>query len=307
MSTPKAKTQPKVRSRSTMAPKPQFREVTAVATFANPWEGDEAGEIEAIRAGKWHPSSVDFSAVANAPNAGSKVPLTEVYDVENIGRLAGALAYTMRNGQQQVRPHGEVKRFNLISHGAPGLIALSGRLTRDGACYLGDRHKEQDGEPGKRTQIDEAALLWLSGEEIENDGDGRGKKTLDAARAAFAKDGAELWLILCRAAGGVASEVGEGTNLARRLRDVFKVTVVAFSTEVWYWPLDELPANVKHPRIPSRDWTSIGEHGEHGRGYLSYVEAYYQHHGEKRRLGWHMESAKKVFEYPAAKVAPAKK
>jgi hypothetical protein len=290
-----------------MAAKPQFREVTAIAGFANPWSGDEGGEIEAIRAGKWHPSSDDFRAVAHAPNLGSKVPLTEVYDVHSVGSLAGALAYTLRSGPQKPRPHGEVKRFNLISHGAPGLIALAGRLARDGSCYLGDRSLEKDGHPELRTQIDEAALLWLSGEEIANDGDTRGKETLDRARAAFA-EAAELWLILCRAGGGRASEVGEGTNLARRLRDVFKVTVVAFSTEVWYWPLHDLPPGpLKHPRIPSRDWTSIGEHGEQGRGYLSYVEAFYDHHGDNRRVGWHMESAKKVFPYPATTPPPAKK
>jgi len=289
----------KAQRKVVVAKKPQVHEVTAIARFENPWAGDEHGEMEAIRAGKWHPSMVDFDAVANTPNQLLKSTQTHIAEVTTIGTLAGALIKMRRKKDFVDRPDGVVKRLNIISHGMPGLIALAGKLDKSGACYLGDATLERENgalKPYKRTQIDDGALSWLAGEDPE---DQTGKELLDKMRAKFTHEGAEIWLILCRGGGGVSDlGVGAGAILARKLRDVFRVKVIAFATDIWYWP-----DMGKH--ITSRNVTSIGERGERGLGYPSLVEAYYTDHGQKRRLGWHMNGS--IKEFPAPSPAPAKK
>jgi hypothetical protein len=169
----------KIRKKSTPVVLPRSVEVTVVAKFERPWKNDR-DEILVLDRGKWHPTSVDFLTVANVPNQ-IHPKLTDVLQIETLGQLIGALKTDM-NGRE--RPDHTVKRLNIISHGQPGLVALSGTVAADGRCMLGGGSDDHAND----RRIDEFALNWLNNDE-------RGRGFREIARQKLHKD-AEIWLIL---------------------------------------------------------------------------------------------------------------
>jgi hypothetical protein len=146
------------RRRTTPAKVHRHEEVTLVADYESPWKDNERAEIAVIEADRWHPTIVDFKAVANTPNLAGPTPIIDVVTIGTLGELAGAVENAKdASGKEVERPGRCVPRLNLISHGLPGLVSTSGTVAANGDCDLGrgDRSASAKG-------LDERTLEWLN-------------------------------------------------------------------------------------------------------------------------------------------------
>jgi hypothetical protein len=242
------------RKKHTSVQPPILVELTMVAQFSGPWKVDDPEEVAAIQARRWHPTTMDFEAVANTPNAGFKLATT-VQFVRDVDELIGQIYYQNYKAKI-VRPNQNLGRVNLISHGGKGVFALSGQVHTDGSVHLGDG----DANPRYDQRIDERTLEWFNTDEV-----GRTYRTMIREKL---HPKAEFWLILCNGAC-----VGKSYIAAQELANTFGRTVRAYADEVWCHP-DRSGAN-NHIQchggdaacIMGRNMTSIGENGTQGRGY----------------------------------------
>jgi hypothetical protein len=220
-------------------------ELTLVASYGSPWKGNLAAEIEATATkGKWHPTSIDFYAVAHTPNYGRR-NATLVREVNNVDSLIGAITKTPC-------PNGGIGRLNVISHGTDGICSLHGEVRANGYVTIGRGHAN----PREDERIDGATLEWFNTNDV-------GRTYRDMIRAKL-NSKAEIWLIMCKSAG-----IGDSFVVARELAETFGVRVMGYNSEVWYHPDDGLACPVGVPAcVDGRNRTSIGENGKQGRGYF---------------------------------------
>ena len=268
------------RKKTTSAAPPHLVEVTLVAYYPSPWKND-AEEVAALAQDRWHPTSKDFYAVAHTPNQGRR-NATIVREVNNVNTFFGAIKYEDCDAKKE-RPNGSIGRLNLISHGGKGVFSLSGTVRSNGLVFTGrgsENHMIDE-------MIDDDTLEWFNQ-------DAYGKQCRDEIRAKL-NPKAELWLILCNAAG-----LGPSHNLSRRLAKTFNVTVRAYNKEVWYYPDQANPQNqIRCPIgaiacLNGRNLTSVGrddppkEHSEKGRGYFCQVKVPHDF------AGTHMRNAERI-------------
>src|SRR4051794_2596118 len=115
------------RRRTTPFHQPRAREISVLADFPNPWNGNAAAEYRAWqRDGNWHPHTQDFAAVAQCPNR-LRPHLTEVITVDSVGGFFNAVTTVGGNGRED-RPDRSIKRLNIFAHGAPGIVSLRGHI-----------------------------------------------------------------------------------------------------------------------------------------------------------------------------------
>jgi len=147
-----------------------------------------------------------------------------------------------------------VRRVNLIGHGNPGLLGLTGTL---------DFREEQGGvRLGEALSIDHlnnqgfgrVTARWLNEDE-------EGIPFRDRIRRVLTDD-AEFALILCHS-GDV-----EGQFLMRTMADVFRTVMLGFQASIVYHPA----LNAQRTRIVDRRMTSVGFEGGTGAGYKCKTE-----------------------------------
>jgi hypothetical protein len=230
-------------------------EVTVIASYPRPraWGafGTSAGDAVEIRlagAKTWHPTTDNFRIVAGTPNQFKK-GLTEVFDISTVGEFIGA--FTQKNGKD--RPAKSVGRVNIVAHGNPGLIGLSGSLDDAGNVSLANSRRETASDPFAPSSgggLDASVASWLNGS---------GKPFRTLARNVL-RDDAELHLILCN--GGL----GRGLALMQDLALSLNLVVRGFSDAVF------CHFTFAGQRILERNITSIGENGSQGKGYQCFVK-----------------------------------
>ncbi len=112
--------------------------LTLVAKFARPieWKSPK-NEIAAIRAGKWHPTDVDFLEMAKwmTEDHAFGARTHKIVRISLLGDMLFALAAS--------KP-GSVGRVNLITHAMSGAIALRGTVETDGEVWLGGDEDPQN-------------------------------------------------------------------------------------------------------------------------------------------------------------------
>ena len=225
---------------------PQPIEISAIGRYPVPAAWSSAvTELAVLAAGKWHPTTVDFEAVADVPNKPKRRTL--VTEVGMFSELLGVISKTM-NGA--VRPNASIARLNIITHANPGVIGLSGTVADDGSCRV---EPFDINDPLNSEGIDSSAMSWL---------DTTGQSLRDDARTKFAP-GAEIWLLVCNGA-----TVGPSMLLAGDMARTFQVPVVAYNHPLHYWP----EKNASGTQITKRCVTSIGPSGTKGDGYFCWVK-----------------------------------
>jgi hypothetical protein len=251
----------KRRKHTSVAP-PRLIELTLVARFQSPWTSESEEAAATQIEGRWHPSIVDFEAVANTPNRGFRYA-TIVQHVSNVGEMIARIWYkdSDEKNPKIPRPNCNLGRLNIITHGDDGVIALSGTLDRNGKCQLGD------GDTNSRydKRIDARTLEWFNTDEV-------GRTYRDMIREKLHPT-AEIWLILCKGAC-----IGRSFELARDLANTFGVSVRGYTKEVWYEP--DLASNgtrivcgdADPACVGGRNRISIGKGGGVGRGYFCMVK-----------------------------------
>jgi hypothetical protein len=200
----------------------RLTELTLVARFPSPWHTNDPDEAKAtLQKGRWHPSSVDFVAVATTPNLGQR-SATTVFHAGSVDELIVRICYKdsdSANPKVQ-RPDHNLGRINIITHGNDGVIALSGKLDKSGHCHLGD---PDPNNPRFDQRIDGRTLEWFNTDKI-------GRAYRNMIRQKLHRT-AEIWLVMCNGAC-----IGKSFELARELANTFGVTVRGYTQEVWYSP-----------------------------------------------------------------------
>ncbi|OGR95113.1 MAG: hypothetical protein A2V88_17905 [Elusimicrobia bacterium RBG_16_66_12] len=246
-------------------------EVTLVANFPRPtaWGArgkatGDAAEIAVMKTGKWHPTVDDFMEVAQVPSTGQKRRLTEIFTVDNVGEMLGAIL-DLGSGNKARRKKHSIKRLNLISHGIaqlgkPALYGLGGTIADNGDCSINLSVAETPQDPNgpMRGGLDESVLNWL---------DTTAKSLRDDCRARFREDG-EIGLVLCNSGGvplGFSSQ-----QLMPKLGQTFNVRVRGFDDEIYY---DNTFDGAKN-RFTDRNQTKIGRSSSNpsGIGYFCEVK-----------------------------------
>jgi hypothetical protein len=222
-------------------------ELTVVATFPRPkaWGVGDKKEIAVLNAGNWHPTEKDLLAVAHTPNLISSTrqvlrspPRTEVLRIGNVSELLGAI--TKKGGRS--RPDGSIRRLNIISHGDPGIIGLTGEVDASGNVFF---KPSNHASPLDSETLDDGVLSLLN--------EGALCSLRDQARAKFSKDG-EIALILCNGGAG---------PIKFTLGQTFGVRVKAYSDAVHYEPV----LNKAGTQIIQRNLTSKTKKGPFRPGY----------------------------------------
>jgi hypothetical protein len=191
-------------------------ELSLIASYDMPWDGNLKAEIKAAQDKRWHPGSVSFETVANTPNVGSK-KRTEVVTVDSVMSMLGAILDSDAKGDTR-RKDDSITRVNIFAHGNPGLIGLSGRLDGD-TIMMNPHDSDEKGRPIGALAFD--AMVWLN----EDD---EGRLIRDTVRRKFTA-GAEILLFLCN--GGL----GRGVTLAMDLSQCFNVRVLGYAEPIGYY------------------------------------------------------------------------
>jgi hypothetical protein len=230
-------------------------EVSAISSYPRPkaWGafGTAAGDLAEINASRtqgshWSPTTDYFRIVAQTPHQ-HKAGITQIFEIATVGEMLGAM---LRDTKGKDRPKHSIRRFNILAHGNPGLIGLSGDVSDTGDVTF----VSVNNEPSDRLnwhRIDTSVINFLNGQ---------GKSVRDQVREKFVPNG-EIALILC--GGGV----GQGLLLALDLARTFHVTVRAYKEEIFY----QFDFNQSTNRIIDRNITSVGQSGTQGKGYLCFV------------------------------------
>ncbi|NHZ91103.1 hypothetical protein F2P45_19070 [Massilia sp. CCM 8733] len=198
-------------------------ELTFVASFTSEFATQTAQfERDQAKAGQWAPALKDFLAVAvvDTPQPGKAI-----FEVSGFMEMLGAILFVnpSKPKTSAFRPAQSVKRVNIITHGNPGLIALSGSVDKTGAVKLATH---PSAGPDLQGPIDVAAVQMANNPGLYLD---NGEALVQSLRDRFAPD-AEIFLIACNSASGTA------LPLMQDLKGLFKVTIRAYSKEIAYCP-----------------------------------------------------------------------
>jgi hypothetical protein len=198
-------------------------EITIVAKFPNAYATpDTQEERDQAKAGKWAPARRDFMAVAavDTPEPGKAI-----FEVDDVMAMFGAILFVDPKAPDKsaFRPAQSLKRVNIISHGNPGIIAMSGTVDKQGGVMLSVRGPNDGDLTGP---LDIASVQAASNPNILL---ANGKPLALSLRDRFAPD-AEIYLLACHTGMGMA------VLLMKDMKDLFKVKIQAFSEEIAFCP-----------------------------------------------------------------------
>lgn len=224
-------------------------EVSGVCVYPFPDDVKPSQEVEALAAGMWAPTTQDMEAVAHTPSGNKRPALTEVRRIGDLNELIALFVLDARGKDRQPR---SVRRVNIIGHGAPGLIGLSGTVNftePDGGVRLLTPNSADPLSGG----FDRSTAKWL-------DEDEEGKSHRDRIRRVLTDD-AEIALILCHSA------LLDGEFLMRTMAETFRATILGFTDAIFYHPR----VNAARTALVDRRITSHGREGARGPGYKCWV------------------------------------
>jgi hypothetical protein len=232
-------------SKNIVAGPDQGIEITLVCEYEV--DDTKMSEVAALAAGHWSPATKDFVAVAGTPNGPIK---PEIRTISNLREFISAI--TLDSNGKPRKPR-SVRRVNIIGHGEPALIGLSGTVNYDtGAVGLGVENTADylSGEGFGR-----ATTQWLNK-------DDEGIRYRDQMRKVLTND-AEVALVMCD------SGALDGAWLMETMSETFIAKVSGYLDPIVYHP----GLNSAGTAIVERRQTSIGEKGQIGLGYRSWVPA----------------------------------
>jgi hypothetical protein len=215
-------------------------EITIVARFPDPYATpDTQEERDKATTGRWAPSLRDFLAVAavDTPKPGEAI-----FEAATFLEMLSAILFTnpADPNKSSFRPRQSVKRVNIISHGNPGLIAMSGTVDKEGVVMLHTRGAGANDLSGAidiaavQTALDPTLLL------------GNGKPLAQSLRDRMSPD-AEIYLLACH------TGMGGSLPLIQDMQRLFKTRIRAFSKEIAYCP------SLGTTHIIDRAFTAVGD------------------------------------------------
>ncbi len=214
-------------------------ELTIVASFPDPYGGqDTQEERDKSTQSKWAPSTRDFLAVAavDTPDPGRAI-----FEVHQFMEMISAILFVKpaEPAKSAFRPKQSIRRINIITHGNPGLIAMSGTVDKTGVVMLRTRAPGGDDLSGPidvaavQAAMNPLALLPNNASLLQSL---RDRMTADA----------EIFLYACH------SGMGGSLPLIQDINRLFMVRVRAFRDEIAYCP------QINASRIIDRAFTAIG-------------------------------------------------
>lgn len=230
---------PVVAARKAAGQPAALTELTIIASFPDAYATPNTQqERDQAVAAKWAPARRDFKAVAevNTPE-----PTKAIFEVSSFLEAISAILFVdpSKPNTSAFRPVQSIKRVNIISHGNPGLIAMSGTVDTVGNVMLTVRAQGADMLSGP---IDVDAVQAAADPNLQL---ANGKALTLSLRDRLAPD-AEIYLLACHS--GMAGSV----LLMQELKTLFKVKIRAFSQEIAYCP--QLDAT----HIADRAFTAVG-------------------------------------------------
>ncbi|OAN59909.1 hypothetical protein [Sphingomonas sp. TDK1] len=198
-------------------------ELTIVAQFPEIFTfADAQEERDKAKAGQWAPTTKDFLAVAqvDTPN-----PSKAIFEVDSFLGLLSAILFDdpAKPDSSAFRPLQSIKRVNILTHGNPGLIAMSGTVDKSGGVLLSTAGSGSQNLSGP---IDVASVQVAADPNLLLS---NGKPLAQSLRDRFAAD-AEVYLIACHSAMGLS------LPLMQDMHGLFKVKICAFTKEIAYCP-----------------------------------------------------------------------
>jgi len=214
---------PAVAARKAARQPAALAELTIITNFTTEFEAQTAQfERDQAVAKKWAPALRDFRAVAAVD---TPQPTKAIFEVGSFLEMLSAILFVdpSKPKTSAFRPAQSVKRVNIITHGNPGLIAMSGTVDKNGGVML-TTHPSSG--PDLLGPIDVAAVQLASDPNLQLD---NGKPLAQSLRDRFAPD-AEIFLIACHSAMGLS------LPLMQDMKALFKTKIQAFSKEIAYCP-----------------------------------------------------------------------
>lgn len=218
------------------------RVFTVYADFPYPW-ASEAEEVRAYEAGQWHPGNRDFEDLAGAL---ARSFGKQNHGIKKIGSLADLLFALIAH------PAGSIGRLNIITHGSPSRIGLSGTVTW-GDCALGldfddPRHPKSDDDitfldSSELAKLDQCNSTDCAKPDLEFRAGSLKTARTTTFQDALARFSADAYIYLYACKGGSVD-----TQMLQRLADAFNVRVWAFKQDLWYFP------EIADGRIRDRRW-----------------------------------------------------
>lgn len=215
-----------------------LEEITIVAQFPDPYAtGDTQVERDQAKATHWAPAHRDFMAVATSGTTGSS---KAIYEVSTFLSMVSSILFVdpSKPNSSAFRPVQSLKRINVLSHGNPGLIAMSGTVDTNGKVMLATG----GGTTGLDGPLDIAAAQAAADPTMQL---ANGKPLAQSLRDRLAPD-AEIFLYACHTGQGPA------ILLMQELKALFKVKIRGFSQSIAYCPV------IDATHILDRTRTAVG-------------------------------------------------
>lgn len=215
-------------------------EITIIAKFPDIYATpDTQEERDQAKAGKWAPTNRDFMAVAKVD---TPEPGKAIFEVNDVMAMFGTILFVdpKKPDSSAFRPAQSLKRVNIISHGNPGIIAMSGTVDKQGGVMLKVRGPDDGDLTGP---LDIASVQAASQPNILL---ANGKPLAQSLRDRFDPEG-EIYLLACHTGMGTAILLMKG------MEALFKVKIQAFSDEIAYCPL------LNDTQIIDRAFTAVKE------------------------------------------------
>lgn len=198
-------------------------EITIVADFPDAFATpDTQEERDKAKAGTWAPTRRDFLAVARVD---TPQPARAIFEVNDFMAMLGTILYQdpAKPDTSPLRPAQSIRRVNIISHGNPGIIAMSGTVDKNGGVMLNVRGPNDGDLTGP---LDSAAVQAAADPNILLP---NGKPLALSLRDRFAPE-AEIYLLACH------TGMGGAMLLMQDMQALFKVKIRAFSEAIAYCP-----------------------------------------------------------------------
>ena len=230
---------PVVAARKAAGQPAALSELTIIANFPDAYSSPSTQqERDQAVAAQWAPADRDFTAVAIVD---TPEPAKAIFRVSSFLEAIAAIVFVnpSKPDTSDFRPVQSIKRVNIISHGNPGLIAMSGTVDTSGGVLLGLRAAGADMLSGP---IDVDAVQAAANPNLQL---ANGKALALSLRDRLTAD-AEIFLLACK------TGMGGSLLLMEELKKLFKVKIRAYSQEIAFCP--QLDAT----KITDRAFTAVG-------------------------------------------------
>ncbi len=199
-------------------------EINVVAVFPNQY-GGLAAEVQAIKGGRWGPTSDDFTDIT-----------VNSVTCDSLAQFGAAILFT---AQGQERAKHSIGRINLFTHANPDLIAFKGTVK---PLTIG---VDVQMEVGSGLQTN-ALQAWNAPGFFLEHPDTKKRYTLADIRARFTGKSAEIWLFACHS--------GVDGTLLQETADTFQATVIGFIDAIAYCPkFTESPPSIDRKHLGVKD------------------------------------------------------